>query len=67
MAGAERSDISGDLIVTKMKGEKSCTVVANGSAERGEYRFSGKKKEILSDKEYDSAITLEPYSVAVLF
>jgi len=67
MAGAERSDISGDLIVTKMKGEKSCTVVANGSAERGEYRFSGNKKELLSDKEYDSAITLEPYSVAVLF
>ena len=53
--------------MTKMKGNKSCTVVANGSAERGEYRFSGKKKELLSDKEYDSAITLEPYSVAVLF
>ncbi|MBQ7354553.1 MAG: beta-galactosidase [Clostridia bacterium] len=66
-AGAEVfSTTDGAMITKRAGGGREFVIAAAVCGKACEYRFEGKRVDLLTDKIYDSSIALAPYQIAVL-
>ena len=67
LAGAEVASVTRGAMITKREGNgRTVYIAVSLEGEACEYRFAGKRCDLLTDAVYDGMISLSPYQVAVL-
>jgi beta-galactosidase GanA len=67
LAGATIHNASEGIMITRRcDGTKEYLIAASVNGATGDYRFDGKRRDLITDQIYENSIQLAPYQVAVL-
>ena len=67
LAGADRYDVSGGLLVTKREGkEHNGIIVASTYGAEGEIKLEGKMKDVVTGKIYEDNVKVDAYKALIL-